>query len=224
MVVLRQGNKVNQLEKGIHKGLYPVCLYYERPPRKEEFFDMCLKIAVWYKLKKNTMVNAEQDFVIDYFIKNGGSQYLSPRPKAFDAPKTKQMHKYGAKMTGFSKEMILGVVQTWVENYVDLCNFPEMLRDLLAYDEEYVGTDWDSVDALAYGVMRVEDMKTRPRRNDEYYVDESEPEWVRNEDGAIVLKYVPDDNPKQLPPEKKDEKANWTQLDYQRDVAKDYLD
>lgn len=224
MVVLRQGNKVNQLEKGIHKGLYPVCLYYERPPRKEEFFDMCLKIAVWYKLKKNTMVNAEQDFVIDYFIKNGGSAYLSPRPKAFDAPKTKQMHKYGAKMTGFSKEMILGVVQTWVENYVDLCNFPELLRDLLAYDEEYVGTDWDSVDALAYAVMRVEDMRTRPRRNDEYYIDESEPEWIRNEDGAIVLKYVPDDKPKQGPLEKKDEKANWTQLDYQRDVAKDYLD
>jgi hypothetical protein len=38
------------------------------------------------------------------------------------------------------------------------------------------------------------------------------------------LKYVPEDKPKQTPPEKKDEKANWTQLDYQRDVSKDYLD
>ena len=127
-------------------------------------------------------------------------------------------------MTGLSKDIILGLVQSSVEDYVQFYKFPQLLRSLLAYDEEYIGTDWDDVDALAYAKMRIEDMRTRPRRNDEYYVDETEPEWVRNEDGAIVLKYVPDDKPKQGPPEKKDEKANWTQLDYQRDVAKDYLD
>jgi hypothetical protein len=223
MVVLRQGNKVNLVEQGIHKGLYPVCLYYKRPPRKEEFFDMCLKIAVWYRLKKNTMVNAEQDFVIDYFIKNGGINYLSPRPKSFDAPKTKQMHKFGAKMTGFSKEMILGIVQTWVENHVDLCNFPELLRDLLAYDEEYIGTDWDSVDALAYAIMRIEDMRTRPRRMDDTYEKEVEPEWVRNADGHMVLKYEPKAESAREE-NRKEEKGGWVSLDYELDNKKDFID
>jgi hypothetical protein len=225
MVVLRQGNKVNLVELGIHKGLYPVFLYYKRPPRKEEFFDMCLKIAVYYRLKRNCMINAEQDFVIDYFIKNGGTSYLSVRPKSFDAPKTKQVHKYGSKMTGFSKEMILGIVQTWVENYVDLCKFPELLRDLLAYDEEYIGTDWDSVDALANAVMRVEDMKTRPHRSDDFKERNTEPEWIVNQNGNIVLKQeLLDPDIKEEVLKNEDSVGRWTELDYESFKKKEKKD
>ena len=223
MIVLRQGNKVNMTEKGIHKGVYPVCLYYERPPRKEDFFDICLKIAVWYRLKRNTMINAEQDFVIDYFIKNGGINYLAPRPKSFDAPKTKQVHKYGAKMTGYSKTMILGIVQTWVENYVDLCWFPALLRDLLAYDEEYIGTDWDSVDALAYAIMRIEDMRTRPRQADDSYLESDEPEWVQDQSGNIVLKYEEKEEGKKVN-QKQEEAGRWASLDYDIKEPKDFSD
>lgn len=215
MTVLRQGGKVNMVGDGIHKGEYPVCLYYKRPPRKEEFFDICLKIAVWYRLKRNTMVNAEQDFVIDYFIKNGGLSYLSPRPKAFDSPRAQQVHKYGAKMTSYSKEMILGIVQTWVENHVDLCNFPPMLRDLLAYDEEYIGTDWDSVDSLAYAKMRIEDMRTRPRRNDMDDDVSDEPVWGKDEDGNIVIRNpATTDNKEKKEVTKKTSLKNWKELDY----------
>lgn len=214
MVVMRQGNKINLVDQGIHKGLYPVFLYYKRPPRKEEFFDYCLKVAVFYRLKKNTMVNAEQDFVIDYFIKNGGTNYLSPRPKAFDSPKSKQMHKYGAKMTGYSKELILGVVQTWIENYIDLCNFPEILRDALAYDEEYIGTDWDSIDAIAYAIMRIEDMKTRPRHSDDNSNILPDPEWIMNEKGNMVLRSEPLQNDRNRIEKKGDVQGGWTELDY----------
>ena len=192
MVVLRQGNKVNLVSEGIHHAKYPVCLYYKRPPRKEIFYETCLKIAVYYGLVKNTMVNAEQDFVIDYFLKNDGKKYLSPRPKAFDSPKSQQMHKLGAKMTGYSKPMILGIVQSYVEDDIEYCNFVDLLRDLLAYDEEYVGTDWDSVDALAYAIMRVEDMKTRPRKSD----DAEDPaladaKWIFDRDGNALLVDAP---------------------------------
>lgn len=188
MVVLRQGNKVNLVSEGIHHAKYPVCLYYKRPPRKEIFYETCLKIAVYYGLVKNTMVNAEQDFVIDYFLKNDGKKYLSPRPKAFDSPKSQQVHKLGAKMTGYSKPMILGVVQSYVEDDIEYCNFVDLLRDLLAYDEEYVGTDWDSVDALAYAIMRVEDMKTRPRKSDD--AEDSalaDAKWIFDKDGNALL-------------------------------------
>lgn len=223
MVVMRQGNKVNLVDKGIHKALYPVFLYYKRPPRKEEFFDYCLKVAVYYRLKRNTMVNAEQDFVIDYFIKNGGLQYLSPRPKAFDAPKSKQVHKYGAKMTGFSKDVILGVVQTWVENYIDLCKFPEILRDALAYDEEYIGTDWDSIDAVAYAIMRVEDMKTRPRRSDDFADINPEPEWVMNHNGNMVLREEPRPVIQSAERRGPDEySGKWSSLDYDSEVKRDF--
>lgn len=215
MVVVRQGGKVNMVGEGIHKGIYPVCLYYKRPPRKEEFYDICLKIAVWYRLKRNVMCSAEQDFVIDYFVKNGGTPYLSPRPKSFDSPRAQQVHKYGAKFTGYSKEMILGIVQTWVENYVDLCNFPAMLRDLLAYDEEYIGTDWDSVDALAYAIMRIEDMRTRPRRNDNDDDVSDEPIWGSDENGNIVIKNpIPKQSKEETEKDEKETTRKWAELDY----------
>ena len=214
MVVLRQGNKTNMENQGIPRGLYPIHLYYKRPPLKEQFYDECLKVAVWYGLIRNTMCNAEQDFVIDYFNKNGGSRYLSQRPKAFDAPKTKQVHKYGAKMTGYSKELILGVVQTWVENFVNLCNFPLLLRDLLAYDEEFIGTDWDSVDALAYAIMRVEDMRTRPRRNDEDPYTNDEPIWVSDRHGNMVIKNPAPSVVQNEYIEQPEHAGRWTALDY----------
>jgi len=138
------------------------------------------------------MSNAEQDFVIDYYIKNGGRKFLSPRPKAFDSPKSEQRHKFGAKMTGYSKPLIIGVVQSWVEDFVQFCNFPEMLRDLLAYDEEYIGTEWDSVDSLAYAIMRIEDMRTQPRKgeaeNDPAYADAK---WRFDADGNAILVDTP---------------------------------
>jgi hypothetical protein len=210
MTVVRQGNKVNMVGDGIHKAIYPVCLYYKRPPRKEEFYDVCLKISVWYRLIRNTMANAEQDFVIDYFMKNGGARYLSPRPKAFDSPKSQQVHKLGAKMTGYSKEIILGIVQTYVENYIELNRFPAMLRDLLAYDEEYIGTDWDSVDALAYALMRIEDMKTRPRKADDDDNSDIEPEWGKDEAGNLVIKNkeVLMEKPKERKSDKDEETKN----------------
>ena len=188
MIVLRQGNRVNLEDQDIHNAEYPVCLYYQRPQRKEDFYDNCMKISAWYNLKRNTMCSAEQDFIIDYYNKNGGQKYLSPRPKTFDSKKSQQVHKWGAKMTGSSKEIILGIVQSWVEDYVQFTNFPELLRDLLAYDEEYVGTDWDSVDALAYAKMRIEDMRTRPRRNQDDEEDNDEPEWVWDASGNAILK------------------------------------
>lgn len=187
MVVLRQGNRVNMIQDGIHNAEYPVCVYYNRPPRKEEFYDMCLKISTWYGLKRNTMCSAEQDFIIDHYKKHGGTKYLSVRPKTFDAKRGQQVHKYGAKVTGYSKEIILGIVQSWVEDFVNHCEFPELLRDLLAYDEEYVGTDWDVVDALAYAKMRIEDMRTRPRRSWEDEDAEPEVEWKEDDSGNMIM-------------------------------------
>ena len=187
MIVLRQGNKTNLESRGIHKAEYPVLLYYKRPPRKEQFFEECLKVSVLYDLLRNTMCNAEQDFVIDYYIKNGGTRYLSRRPKSFDAEKSQQSHKWGAKMTGLSKPIIIGLVQSSIEDYVQFYRFPLLLRDALAYDEAYIGTDWDSIDALAYAKMRIEDMKTRPRKSNDEYDTSNEPVWKFDKEGNAFL-------------------------------------
>ena len=209
MVVIRQGNRVNMKDQGIRDAEYPVCLYYKRPPRKEQFYDMCLKISVWYGLKRNAMCSAEHDFIIDYFKKNGGTKYLSPRPKTFDTKGSQQVHKYGAKMTVSSKPQILGITQSWVEDYVHECEFIEILRDLLAYDEEYIGTDWDSVDAVAYAKMRIEDMRTRPRKSVDEEDQQEELNWLPDRHGNMILVEKPSREEGEKRPKEQDVNQNW---------------
>ena len=209
MTVVRQGNRVNMQDQGIRKAEYPVCLYYKRPPRKEQFYDICLRISTWYGLIRNTMCSAEQDFIIDYYSKNGGTKFLSPRPKSFDSKKGQQVHKFGAKMTGHSKEMILGLVQSMIEDYVHEWDFPEILRDGLAYDEAYIGTDWDSIDAMAYAKMRIEDMKTRPRKSSNEEETVPEIQWIPDERGNMILvRTAPGTKPEDVNL-KKETQGNW---------------
>ena len=185
--IVRRGNKLLGHREGIHDAEYPVALHYARPPRKELSYEIGLMMAVLYNTKRNMMINAEQDFAIDYFIKNGGTQYLALRPKAFDTPNTRQVHKYGAKMTGANKDNVLGVLQTMVEDYAEYFPFLRQVRDLMAYDEILVGEgDWDSADALALAKMRIVDMKTSPRDKEEINPKDDEAEWKLDAQGNMV--------------------------------------
>lgn len=188
--ILRRGNLWDGSSIIGTKGLEVSAYYYQRPKRKEIFYEVCLKMSIFWNLLRNTMHSAEYDLIIDYYIKNGGRKYLSPRPKAFDAPRSKMIHKYGAKFTGYSKPLVIPMVQTFIEDHIQFCTVLPLLYDMLAYDEENIGTDWDSVDALAYALMRIIDMKTRPRENigDEHDDRYDLVEWVKGSDGLMIPK------------------------------------
>lgn len=160
MVVLR---RYNESPNGKDNGIKPICTYYDRPPRKEQFFDICLKIAVYYNLIGNTMLSAESELIIDYFAVNGGLKYMSLRPRSFDAPGSKPSYKFGVKMTEHTKPMMLGILQSYYMDYSGSIWFEEIIRDALAYDESNIGTDWDLTDALGYAMMRIVDMKRSPQ-------------------------------------------------------------
>jgi hypothetical protein len=112
-------------------------------------------------------------------------------------------------MTGHSKEMILGLVQSMIEDYVHEWEFPQILRDALAYDEEYIGTDWDSIDAMAYAKMRIEDMKTRPRKSSDMDEDVPAIKWVPDAQGNMILVRTDIDSPKKNVNLQKESRDNW---------------
>ncbi len=165
VVVVRQYDKWNAPDKE-HDVKTVVCHYMGRPPRKELFWNIGLMISVYYGLKQNMMISAESDLVIQHYKDNGGRRYLSPRPKAFDSKDSKQMHDFGAKMTTFSKPRMIGLLQTFVLDSIYTCWFSELIINLLAYDYENIGTDWDNVDALGLALMRIVDMKRKPEEED----------------------------------------------------------
>ena len=167
MVVNRRGHKFFGHDESILNAFYPVCLYYHRPPRKEQFFEITLQIAVMYNLVQNTMISAEYDLIIDWWKRHGGLRYISPRPRTFDAPKTQYNYNLGAKMTTANKPRMLALVQTYIDDWCEYIKFVDILKDALAYDEENIGSDWDSIDALGLSLMRDHDMRVLPAQRDQ---------------------------------------------------------
>jgi len=191
MVVLRRYNGLVGYN-GTYGGEMPVCMYYKRPGRKELFYDITLKIAVWYGLKKNVMISAEYDNIIGFWKSNYGIPYLSSRPRSFESKASKQEHKFGAKMTMHSKPLALGVAQSWIlDNYKNIY-YPELIRDFIAYDEEIVESDWDAADAVMLALMRITDMRKNPREVDKEVSNKysQSPVYKMDESGEITVEGV----------------------------------
>lgn len=192
IVVLRDGRTLPSLINGqvIRKGVYPVCWYEERPPKKEQFYEISLMISVLYGTIRDTMISAEHDFLIDFYKKNFGRKYLAFRPRSFDSPSTEAVYEYGAKIQGFAVSRVIGIIQSYIEENIDLCDSEQLVRSLIAFDEINIGTDWDIVDALGYALMRILDRKAKPINEKDEIKDEIELEWVTDSNGEIVSKKI----------------------------------
>lgn len=190
--VLRQNDTFKAYSDN-EPGRVPVCIYYNRPPRKEQHWEISLKISIYYNLIGNMMISAESDSCIDYFKKHGGKKYLSFRPSSFDSPTgDKPTNAYGAKMNTYSKPRMVGLLQTWTEDCIIYCWSKLIINDLLTYDEENIGNDWDLADAIGLALMRIVDMRRKPKEK-EKESDELEEnampdfiEWGADDNGVVV--------------------------------------
>lgn len=163
--VVRQGDKVPHTPGIVHGKRYPICVYKYRPPRKEQFFDIALAIAVYYDLRQNMMLSAEYDLILKHFKAEGGSRYIAPRPKSFDSPNTKAEYKLGVKMNSYNKPLMVGLMQTDIEDNCEENYFEPLIDNLIAYDENNIGDDWDLADAYGYALMRCADMRYSVRHS-----------------------------------------------------------
>ena len=141
--------------------IVPICLYYARPPRRDLAFEMSLKIAVYWNLERNMMVSAEHESCMAFYKNNYGTKYLSLRPKTLDSSGSQQIHKYGVKMTPYSKPRTLALAQDYVSDWGEYFRNELLIRDYLAYDEENIGTDWDLADANNNAIIRIHDRKAK---------------------------------------------------------------
>lgn len=184
--VLRRADKMVFAEEN---GIIPCCTYYARPPRKELHWDIALKISVWYNLVGRMMIAAEMDICIGYFKSNFGTRYLARRPKSFDVVGTKMTHEYGVKMTGQTKPKMISFMQTWVVDNIIFCWSDQLCRDLVAYDDEHIGNDWDLADALGLGLIAISDTKRNVTSKDDELTSNSSNDlikWGVNSRGVVV--------------------------------------
>lgn len=191
--VLRQGDKIPNTPGIYHGKRYPICVYSGRPPRKEQFYDIALAIAVFWDLRQNMMLSAEYDLIIKHFQAHGGKKYIAPRPRSFDSPNTKAEYKLGVKMNSYNKPLMVGLMQTDVEDNCEVIYFDELVDNLIAYDELNIGDDWDLGDAYGYALMRCVDMRISVK--DDTNTESDELKLITNQtydsiNGVVTLSVV----------------------------------
>lgn len=175
MVVVRRTDKMTR-----HECKRPVCLVRMRPIRKEIFYETCLKVAAYYDLRRNVLIDVAKFAIGEYFKSNGGTKYLAERPKSFESKDSDQQHLYGVALTPRSKPMMVAKLQTWVEDFIDECWFPMIIAELSDYDVHQSDSDWDAADALGIALMRISDMRARPESDEDAEANGagiSSPQW-----------------------------------------------
>jgi hypothetical protein len=213
IVVLRQYNKVG-IDRNID-GVVPVCVYYKRPARKEKFWDMSLKVSVYYGTVRNTMLSAESDSMIEYYQKNKCTHYLSTRPKRLESPTSQKVHPYGMKMDVGTKPRVLGLAQTWIEDNIQYCWYDAIVKDFLAYNTEHNDSDWDLADALMLALARIYDMKGAvSSQKEELNSRYTTTEWEMDERGNPKLKNDP--ATKEIDKTYKETKGGWVQINSEK--------
>jgi hypothetical protein len=167
----------------------PILLIRTRPARKEIFYDNCLKAAVLFNLRKNVLFDIASPLVIEHFKANGGEKFLAERPLSFESKDSTQSHKYGVKLTQQNKPQMVAMMQTWVQDEAEYCEFPQILAEIADYDAITLDSDNDAADALGFALMRDVDMKRVPvdnRAEEEINKAFDCPIWTEREDGSMV--------------------------------------
>lgn len=110
---------------------YVVAEYTERPKTAEEFWDGCLKLAVYYNSKM--LIEFTKIGIIDYFKRMGGMQFMKERPTAAHSPKSVNRNRFGIQMNKHTKAVMEQYLQKYVEENTGDIWFMDLLDELANY-------------------------------------------------------------------------------------------
>lgn len=131
-------------------GNYVIADYTDRPKTAEEFWDGCLKLAVYYNSKM--LVEYTKIGILDYFKRAGGLKYLKERPATAHSPKTVNRNRYGIQMNKHTKAVMEQYMDKYIEESCGDIWFIELLDELANYGLR--NTDR----AIAFGLCMIHDI------------------------------------------------------------------
>lgn len=148
----------------------PVAVICCRPPRKEIFFELCIKLSIYYNMHRNVLGDLGSDAVMKHFELFGCYGYLADRPKKFESLTSDQAHAKWVRLTDYSKPKMIGLMQFHVNSYCHEIWFPELLSQIITYDEGAKDSDNDLADA--YGIALMQDISFDIAPRDTEYFNE----------------------------------------------------
>jgi hypothetical protein len=183
MVVLeRKHNKANK------EDYRPVCLIRTRPKYKEMFYEMCLRVALYYNLQEATNFDVRTAMVAQYIKDSGHESLLAPRPRKFESPNSQQTHEYGTSLNNFSRPRMVGLLQSYFSYNSKKIWFVDIIEEALNFDEVEVGSDNDTVDALGLALMQDISMDNQAFNQEALLANNpfNYPEWDEDSSGVMV--------------------------------------
>lgn len=134
-------------------GQFLVAEYTDRPDTKEEFYENCAKLAIYYDCQLLGEYNDAGFF--EYFVKNGLVRYLKARPRAADAPYSDVSNKYGIHMKDYQKSLAIDKIGDYIKHYYEDIYFLDLLMELAKFGSK--NTDR----AMCFGMCLIHDMDNR---------------------------------------------------------------
>jgi hypothetical protein len=167
----------------------PVAVICTRPKRKEIFFDMCLKLSVYYDLVGNTLGDkAGSSGIIKWYENHNCMRYLAPRPKKFESMNSEQSHEFWVSLNTHSRPLMVGAMQTSIHDYCQNIWFPELINQLGNFDEVEIGSDNDLADAYGIALMQSISVVAAPR--DDNTKESEDPfslgNWITDKNGNVI--------------------------------------
>ena len=126
---------------------YVVAEYTDRPKKKEDFWDGCLKLAVYYNSKM--LVEYTKIGILDYFKRMNALKYLKEKPESAHNPGTKTRNRYGVHMNKQVKALLEDLIDDYLRESVKDIWFIDLIDELANYGLQ--NTDR----AMAFGICLI---------------------------------------------------------------------
>ena len=133
-----------------------VAEYTDRPRTAEQFWDNCLKLAVYYNAKM--LVEYTKIGILDYFRRNNALKYLKEKPVTAHSPGTLTRNRYGVHMNKQVKALMINVIDDYIKTNVEDVWFIEILNELADFGIR--NTDR----AMAFGLCLLHNLDNFKRR------------------------------------------------------------
>jgi hypothetical protein len=131
-------------------GEMPVAFYTDRPYSKEDFYENCLKLAIYYE--SQILVEYNDAGFLKYFVNNKMTKYLKERPVSADSPWSQATNKYGIHMKTFQKKMVTELIDEYIKLHWEDLYFLKLLNELVVYGKQ----NTDRV--MAFGMALIHDL------------------------------------------------------------------
>jgi|5B_taG_2_1085324.scaffolds.fasta_scaffold03086_4 hypothetical protein len=125
----------------IHRGVYstneedelPIFEYVDRPKQgKEEWYENCAKVAVFYNCQ--LLVEDTDEEFFKWFKHHGFAKYLKRSPVVYKSLYSKAANQYGYNMSGQGRKIkLIDTVNEYINKYSHKIYFKELLKEFTIF-------------------------------------------------------------------------------------------